>query len=214
MKSAASRVRTPRQNRALRTRRSIVAAAIGEFSERGYASTTSKTIALRAGVAVGSLYQYFQGKDHVLREIARERAETIAAGTVALLEAPDEGGAVSVASAGEQLGLVVLAVLQAHRNDPGLHAVLTERRHCDDELDALTADFEEDMVRRTQLLLEDWEYPGDCLATAFVLFSMVEGAVHSHVLGRPLVQDERLITTLTAALLRVAFPAHTHGNED
>ncbi|HCP45697.1 MAG TPA: hypothetical protein DIU15_06630 [Deltaproteobacteria bacterium] len=205
--AAATTVRTPRQERALRTRQAIVTAAAFEFSRRGYASTTSKTIALRAGVAVGSLYQYFRDKDQILREIARERAERIAASTVALLEAPEDNEAVPVDSAKQTLRLVVLAVLDAHRSDPGLHAVLTERRHCDPELDGLTSEFEEDMVRRTQLLLEDWGHKGDCLATAFVLFALVEGAVHSHVLGHAMVDDHRLIDSLTAALLQVAFPS-------
>ncbi len=206
--------RVPRQKRAQRTRDAIVVAARAEFSERGYAATTSKSIAQRAGVAVGSLYQYFQGKDDVLRELARERAEAVAAGTVALLEAPNAEEQEPVAGAKERLRQVVLAVFAAHREDPGLHAVLTERRHCDSSLDAITSASEEDLVRRTKLLLEGWGHPGDCLATAFVLFAAVEGAVHSHVLGRPLVPDERLIESLTTALVQVAFPAHPQPNEN
>ena len=89
--------------------------------------------------------------------------------------------------------------------------MLTERRHVDSELDAITTAFEQGLVRRTATLLESWEHPGDCLATAFVLFSMVEGAVHGHVLGQPMVDDDRLVHSLLEALLRVALPHSPRG---
>src|SRR5262245_34075000 len=80
-------VRIPTQARAKRSRASLVTAAEREFEDRGYASTTARTIAERAGVAVGTFYQYFRDKDGVLHEIARCRAERMLAKTVAEFEA-------------------------------------------------------------------------------------------------------------------------------
>ena len=51
-----------------------------------------------------------------------------------------------------------------------------------------------------------WNSPGDHQATAFVLFGMLEGSVHSHVLGRPQVNDQRFKAALVDALLRVSRP--------
>lgn len=201
-------VRSPTQARALRTRASLVRAARVEFSSGGYRSATAKRIAARAGVAVGTFYQYFKDKDAVLRELARERAEH-AASVVAAVDLDvrlDDGPAAALAAVRARMRAVVRAVTEHHREDPGLHAVLTERRHVDPELDEVTSRMEAALVARVGALLERTAFPGDAEATAFVLFSMVEGAVHAHVLGRPVVSDERFFDALVDALVQVALP--------
>jgi AcrR family transcriptional regulator len=214
---ARSEVRVPKQRRAVRTRAAIMGAARVEFSQRGYAGATSKTIAERAGVSVGSLYQYFSDKDQILRELAQERSELIAGRTLALLGG-EGGGEQSLSplvvaetpdilsELRERLRSVLDVVIEQHRDDPGLHAVLTERRHVDSELDALTLRFERGLVEAGADLLRSWGHEGDVLATSFILFSMIEGAVHSHVLGSPVVSDERLHDALLCALVKVALP--------
>lgn len=201
-------LRVPRQRRAMRTRASLLDAARREFSERGHAGATSKTIAERAGVSVGSLYQYFSDKDQILREIARARAELIAGETLGALGRSLAGaeGDDPVSDVRQKLRAVVQVVVDQHRDDPGLHAVLTERRHADPALDSLTSAFERRLIEAGALLLESWGHEGDCLGTAFVVFTMIEGAVHTHVLGEAVVSDERLFDSLLDALVRVVLP--------
>jgi AcrR family transcriptional regulator len=197
--------RVPSQSRAHETRAALVAAAEREFSKRGYAATTAKTIAERAKTATGSFYQYFESKDHVLREIAARRQAAVVARALEGLEI----GASSdlVADARRLLRSVVDVVMAYHAADKGLHAVLTERRHADPELDALTAAGERSIVDRIEGLLARWNFQGDRLATAFVLFGAVEGAVHAHVLGDPVVDDARFVDALVESLLRIALPS-------
>ena len=201
-----ARVRVPSQSRAIRTRQALLAAAERDFSERGYAATTAKTIALRADVATGSFYQYFASKDAVLRELAAQRLAGIAERSLALLESAPPGGTVSIEQARTRMRAVVGLVMDAHRDDPGLHAVLTERRHADRELDAITSAGERHMVERIAALLERWGATGDTLAKAFVLFGMIEGSVHAHVLGQSVVSGPRFVAALVDALLQVALP--------
>lgn len=203
-------VRVPRQERAKRTRAALVAAAQREFSERGYSAATARSIAERAGVATGSFYQYFTDKDALLRELGVGHMRRIAEQAVGVLDVttPDAAGAGSVESeARERMRAVVRAVTDYHREDPGLHAVLTERRHADPELDRLTSEAEAQLVRSIAGLLERWEVSGDVEATAFVLFGTVEGAVHAHVLGQPMVSDERFFDALVEVLVRSALPS-------
>ena len=47
----------------------VLQAAAEVFAELGYARATTNKIALRAGVSVGSLYQYFPNKDSLLAEL-------------------------------------------------------------------------------------------------------------------------------------------------
>lgn len=202
-------VRVPTQDRAIRTRAALIEAARAEFSSRGYAATTAKSIAERAGVAVGSFYQYFRDKDAALRELAEARYTSIGGETTALLAAARAfSGTPSEARALAQLPMrrIVEIVIAFHREDPTLHAVLTERRHADADLETLTSDAEAALVARIAVLLRAFGREGDIDALAFTLFGMVEGAVHAHVLGRPLVSDERLTATLVDALVTLALP--------
>ena len=52
--------------KAERTRLAIVEAALALFAERGYAETTMRLVAERAGVSTGNAYYYFKSKDHLV----------------------------------------------------------------------------------------------------------------------------------------------------
>lgn len=210
-------LRTPTQARAHKTRAALVTAAQAEFAEAGYASTTAKSIAKRAGVSTGSFYQYFTDKDAVLRELAQARQLALLSSVVGELAAdPVTLGIRVTADAGitpdlrvaiqRRLTAVVDQVVLHHREDPRFHAVVTERRMADSELDALTTAGERALVEKTAELLTHWGHQGDCLATAFILFGMVEGAVHAHVLGHPIVDDNRFRDALVDAVVRLALP--------
>lgn len=211
-------LRTPTQARAHKTRAALVAAAQAEYADAGYASTTAKSIAKRAGVSTGSFYQYFTDKDAVLRELAQERQMALLTSLVGeLATGPGElepavatqGGRITAelrVSIQRRLTAVVDSVVHHHRQDPRFHAVVTERRMADTELDALTTAGERALVEKTAELLTRWGHQGDCLATAFILFGMVEGAVHAHVLGHPIVDDTRFRDALVDAVVRLALP--------
>lgn len=206
---AGTSVRNPSQGRAIRTRAALVAAAELEFSDTGYAQTTARSIALRAGVATGTFYQYFSDKDVLLRELAQVRQARIASESASILgvelDAADDAGGV-LERIERSMSRVVQLVVDYHRENPGLHAVLTERRHADPELDELTAQAEALLVTRSAELLRRSGFVGDVDATAFVLFGMVEGSAHAHVLGKAMVSDQRFTQALVGALIRVAFP--------
>jgi AcrR family transcriptional regulator len=207
----APRTRTPSQGRAVRTRAALVAAAAKEFAASGYAATTAKRIAARAGAATGSFYQYFTDKDALLRELAASRQDALVEGALAAIEAATPpGGAALSAIAGAvraQLAVVVAAVVDYHAADPGLHAVITERRHADPGLDALITAGERRLLARITALLARWGHVGDPTATAFILLATLEGAVHAHVLGHPVVDDTTFAAALADALFRIALPA-------
>lgn len=202
-------VRKPSQSRAIRTRARLVAAAEAEFTEHGYAQTTARSIAERAGVATGTFYQYFGDKDVMLRELADVRQQRIGREAVEVLgsEVRDVSGRELVVAVRSRMTRIVHMVMDYHRENPGLHAVLTERRHADSDLDQLTALGEQALVHQVAHLLERWGFSGDATATAFVLFGMVEGSIHAHVLGTPVIDDERFTEALVDALIRVALPS-------
>ncbi len=56
-----------------RTRRAILDAAYTLFLERGYHATSMRRIASRAGLALGGIYNHFDGKEAIFRAVILER---------------------------------------------------------------------------------------------------------------------------------------------
>src|SRR4051794_7785660 len=67
--------RRPSQERSRETVDAIVEAAARVFEGHGYAAGTTNRIAERAGVSVGSLYQYFPNKDAILVALMRRHLD-------------------------------------------------------------------------------------------------------------------------------------------
>lgn len=198
-------VRQPVQTRAKRSRAKILLAGQQEFSANGYSATTAKSIALRAGMSVGTFYQYYSDKDSLLRELASERQASLSARLARALAGAEVGGA--AAGVRTAINEVVTATLEYHREDVGLHAVLTERRHADAAMDDEASAGEQGMVMAIQQLLKQWGAAGDHEALAYVLFGAVEGTIHAHVIGHAMLPDDRLINSLVDSLVRLATPA-------
>lgn len=120
--SALTPRKAPAQERSRATVAAILTAAARIFATHGYAAGTPNRIAARAGVSIGSLYEYFPNKDALL---------------VALVEAHmSEGEAVLLRTAAEvadaRLPLpeavrrFVTAMVSLHAQDPAFHRVIFE----------------------------------------------------------------------------------------
>ncbi|MFJ8888244.1 ScbR family autoregulator-binding transcription factor [Streptomyces sp. NPDC102402] len=62
-----------KQDRAVRTRQTILAAAAKVFEERGYQAATITEILATASVTKGALYFHFQSKDHLAEGVLAEQ---------------------------------------------------------------------------------------------------------------------------------------------
>lgn len=78
LRGAGRAVRVPQQARSRRTRQRILDAAADCFEALGYDETTTAEIARRAGIAVGSVYDYFRDKRAILLEIQHDTTEQVA----------------------------------------------------------------------------------------------------------------------------------------
>lgn len=112
----------PRQSRSRETVDAILEAAARIFATHGYAAGTTNRIAVKAGVSIGSLYEYFPNKDALLvalmeRHIAEGQAVLAEVGSTALR--PDR----PLHEVAERL---VRAMIELHARDRALHRVLLE----------------------------------------------------------------------------------------
>ena len=70
--------RTPQQARSQQRVEEILQAASDILVEEGYEGLTTSAIAQRAGISVGSLYQFFANKDAVLQALGQRYMEKLA----------------------------------------------------------------------------------------------------------------------------------------
>ena len=179
----------------------ILDGAAQVFARRGYAGATTNHIAARAGLAVGSLYQYFPSKDAILVALVRRhmREGTELLGSL-LGEAPAEppGGALH-----PLLRRFVDAMVALHAHDPVLHRVLFEEApHPREVLDELRR-IEDAAAAAVELLLRghpEVRVP-DPSAAAWMVVQIVEALTHRHVLhAGPVRSADAFAAELTALL--------------
>jgi AcrR family transcriptional regulator len=72
MRVVLERSTEPRRRRKAERPQEIIEAAFAEFSRNGYATTTLDQIAERAGVTKGTIYVYFESKEHLFISMVRE----------------------------------------------------------------------------------------------------------------------------------------------
>jgi AcrR family transcriptional regulator len=77
-----------REARSAARREAILAAALDEFSARGFAATRLDDVAQRAGVAKGTIYLYFRDKESLFQELIRAMLTPLI-GTIEALGAAD-----------------------------------------------------------------------------------------------------------------------------
>lgn len=112
----------PRQARSRETVDALLEAAAQVFERHGYAAGTTNRIAARAGVSIGSLYQYFPGKDAILLAIVERHLDDATAALTPLLN----GLADDPPPLRDGLRGLVEAMVALHADRPGLHRVLFE----------------------------------------------------------------------------------------
>ena len=110
----------PRQARAKATADAIVEASTQLLLERGYERFTTARAAERAGVSVGSLYQYFPNKAALAAAVIDRCCDEFG---VALERALEGRPRITLA---ECIGAIVDVILASHQLAPDLHKVVID----------------------------------------------------------------------------------------
>jgi len=118
-RSRVSPRKQPRQQRSRETVRAILEAAARIFEERGAGAATTDAIALRAGVSVGSLYQYFPSKEALLATLSACHLLAARAALEPALARFDAGD-----PAGAAIPALAAALMRAHQERPRLQRLL------------------------------------------------------------------------------------------
>jgi len=159
----------------------ILEAAGHVLAERGYAGTNTNLVADRAGVSVGSVYQYFPNKDSLVVALHERHAVHMYQVIDAVL---NNSGRKSLRS---QIESMIRAMLAAHLVEPKLHKVLEQEFPF---FDAPESENPSDLsiARRVKLLLTEYKdsiVPDNLDLATWVVLRITESMVHAAVIDPP-----------------------------
>lgn len=175
--------RQPVQDRSRQTVRFILEAAVQVFESHGIAGGTTARIAERAGVSVGTLYQYFPNKQAVLQALGEAHVAEAAERIGDLLR--------HVADAAlpldQLLRAVVGAALALHADNPALHRMLYEDGLLTPDLRARVEALGRELAGVVAGLLDHQPEvrPGDRQVMAWFVVETVEHFAHRLIIRPP-----------------------------
>jgi len=122
-------VRVPQQARSRRTREAVLDTAVACFEALGFDETTTAMIAERAGVGVGTVYEYFRDKREILLELLDRSVGEQADFVVGSLDPGSWRGG----DPRETVRNLIEAVFEVQKLRPGIQRILWERYFKDED---------------------------------------------------------------------------------
>lgn len=110
----------PRQQRSRHTVEAILSASEDVLLRSGLAGFNTNAVAQRAGVSIGSLYQFFPGKEAILATLVRNMRRDMLADLVAAQKSVD------TTDLAEAIGTMIDASLKHHLRAPALTELLEQ----------------------------------------------------------------------------------------
>ena len=189
----------PRQQRSQETVAVILEATRRVLVQRGYARASTAESARRAGVSIGSLYQYFPSKAALLAALSEQHSQAMLQVFEARLQQ------VQGLSLREAIRVAIQAELEAFQLNLPLHRVLFEEAprlappaHIDRVQDQVV-----DLVKRALALRAEPLRALDPALAAFVVVHAIDGVLQAALKRRPeLVLTPALLEECTELVLR------------
>lgn len=167
----------PRQKRSQETVKAILQATTHILKEEGYDKTSTNRVAKRAGVSIGSLYQYFPNKEALVTALFEQHHEQMLEQLQTMIV--DLGDAPLTVA----VRTYVKAMIEAHEVNADLHRVLVE------QVMHLGVDYIQELNHRICQMVEmylasrtETILPQNLKMASFVLVSAVESVSHAGIL--------------------------------
>ena len=193
---------TPRKNASQERSRATVDALVEATArilvKEGFERTSTNRIAEIAGVSVGSLYQYFPGKEALVAAVIdRHNEEIMGIVRATLTELAD----MPIEKAVRRL---VTVAIEAHRINPKLHRVLAEQIPRARKLDVEAFNREVHALVRAYLDSRRKEMRRiDLDVATFICVSAIEAVAHNVVLNQAEILPDKMVRTLVDETTRM-----------
>jgi AcrR family transcriptional regulator len=186
----------PKQGRAIATVDAILQAAAYILQRYGWDGFTTNLVAERAGVNIGSLYQYFPNKQAIVAELQRRHVQRARQ----TLPAPEPGKTLA-----EYLRVMIEAGVKEHQVDPALHRVFAEQLPRSSRINAREG--APDTERAWEMTTAPLTQVPDFELASFISTTAAHAVIHEAAISRPeLLQHplfvEELVTLLDRYLRR------------
>lgn len=191
--------KAPAQARSQATVEAILQATERLLVREGYDRLSTNRVAAAAGVSVGSLYQYYPGKEALVAALADRHRERMMAllfeRMAAFIDAPPERAAREI----------VRALLEADERERELHRVLTEQAPRVGKLKELMDSVDTCAATAVRAYIErhrgEFGVENPALA-AWLIAHLVEAVVHAAVLSDPPGRRDELIDEVSEMIVR------------
>ena len=196
----------PRQERSKATVEVILEAAAHVLVSSGYEGTTTKQVAERAGVSIGSLYQYFPSKEALVAMLVeRLHQRALAILSDKLVPHP-------ITDLEQEVRELVRALVDVYAVNPSLQRVLLEQAPRIGRLQVV-----QEIEARVESLVQgvlsqnlEFERPRNLGLIVFVITRALRSAVWAAVVERPeLIGTPELVEELSTLILGYLRP---HGD--
>ena len=185
----------PKQERSQATVQAILTATAHILTEEGYNHFTTNKVAERAGVSIGSLYQYFPNKDSLLLALAEHHADQM------VQLAKDHLEEVGDRSIPEFIRQIVKAAIAAHAVNPKLHRVLHEQVPHSQVMRQFDPAKMENLLRSFLEERCDQLQPKNLDLTVFIVERTIRGLIHGAMTEHPeFLKTKELEEELTSLL--------------
>ncbi len=187
------------QQRSRATVDALVEATARILVREGFDKASTNRIAEKAGVSVGSLYQYYPSKEALVAAVVdRHQQELMQVVRDALADVAGQPLEVAVRR-------LVTVAIEAHRINPRLHRVVAEQIPRTERLESVGA-FNRETFALFKAYLErhkDELRPVDPGLAAFVCVTSIEALTHTAVLHRPDVLSDKAVGLLVDEATRL-----------
>jgi AcrR family transcriptional regulator len=185
---------TPRSARGIRTRNALIAAARVVFERDGYLDARLADISAEAGVASGSLYTYFDGKEEIFQAVAEQVTEEMVH--------PHLRARTGVTDPRELIDLANREYLRAYKKNAELMGLFEQVSQVDEEFRAVRNERANAFVQRNAKMIRSLQEAGaadtelDPLLTAHALSAMVSRMAYVAYVQKVPMPFEKLVETL------------------
>jgi len=185
---------TPRSARGIRTRSALIAAARTVFERDGYLEARLSDISAEAGVASGSLYTYFEGKEEIFQAVADQITEEMVH--------PHLRARTGITDPRKLIDLAHREYLTSYKRNAKLMGLFEQVSQIDEQFQRRRIERANAFVQRNAKMIRELQEQGvvdeevDPLLTAHALSAMVSRMAYvAFVQGSPMA-FERLVGTL------------------